>query len=368
MLRARFTLAVLAAAALAAPAAAQAAPPAHPASCTAQAHNHFLGLGGGDSLLDLGQADCILGWQATVGAGVLRQTFNWSDIETYPGHYDFRYYDRWVAKVAAHHMRILAVLATPPAFENKVVSKYMSPPKHNADFARFAVALVQRYGPHGTFWAFNPSLPKMAIRDWQIWNEPNLAQYWGGHPNAKQYTKLLKTSYKAIKKADKRADVVTAGLPESLIHGAVRASKFIPQLYRAKARKYFDTLATNPYAPTAKGVMKAIKKTRKTMLKYHDRSGHMWMTEVGWGTGGPHSRFNIGKKGQAKQLKLLVKSMWKAHRKMKIRGLVYYGWRDRAPYPPEYKDQWGLHTGLLSASGRPKPALTILKRVAHILK
>ena len=369
MLRFRPTAAaLLAAAAVVAPAsAAQAAPPAHAADCSAQAKSHFLGLDGGDSLLAPSTADCLLGWQASVGAGYLRQGFAWSDIETSPGVYDFRYYDRWMAKVAAHHIKVLPVLATPPTWQRKKVTKYMSPPKTNAAFAHFAVALVHRYGPHGSFWAENPYVPKMPIRDWQIWNEPNLGQYWAGHPNAKQYKALLKASYKAIKKADKHADVVTAGMPESLIKHAIPASKYIPQLYKAKTAKYFDTLAVNAYAPTAKGVLSVLKKTRKTMLKYHDRSGHMWMTEVGWGTGGPHSRFNIGKKGQAKQLKLLVKGLWKAHRKLHVRGMVYYGWRDRPPYPPEYKDQWGLHTGLLDSSGRPKPALTVLSRIAHIL-
>lgn len=35
---------------------------------------------------------------------------------------------------------------------------------------------------------------------------------------------------------------------------------------------------------------------------------------------------------------------------------MYYAWRDERPYPPLYKDIWGLHTGLLDVRNNPKPA------------
>ena len=40
---------------------------------------------------------------------------------------------------------------------------------------------------------------------------------------------------------------------------------------------------------------------------------------------------------------------------------MYYSWRDGAPYPPLFKDFWGLHTGLLRKNGSPKPALAAFK-------
>jgi hypothetical protein len=48
--------------------------------------------------------------------------------------------------------------------------------------------------------------------------------------------------------------------------------------------------------------------------------------------------------------------MRKLRRKLRLRGVVYYSWRDAHPYPPLYKDMWGLHTGLLDVNGNPKPA------------
>ena len=80
------------------------------------------------------------------------------------------------------------------------------------------------------------------------------------------------------------------------------------------------------------------------------------MTEVGWGTGGPRSRFNIGAKRQAIQIKRLLIGLHRVKRKYKVRGVVYYGWRDKPPYPPRYNDMWGLHTGLFTLKGKAKPA------------
>ena len=47
-----------------------------------------------------------------------------------------------------------------------------------AAYTQFLTALVGRYGPSGSLWAEQPALPRMPIRDWQIWNEPNLTRYW----------------------------------------------------------------------------------------------------------------------------------------------------------------------------------------------
>ena len=43
-------------------------------------------------------------------------------------------------------------------------------------YAAYARALVQRYGPDGSFWTGQHR--RQPIRQWQIWNEPNLMFFW----------------------------------------------------------------------------------------------------------------------------------------------------------------------------------------------
>ena len=74
---------------------------------------------------------------------------------------------------------------------------------------------MRRYGPNGTLWAERPEVPRLPIRSWQIWNEPNLGPYWCGKANAKQYVAMLRAVGTAIKQVDRGAQIVTAGLPDS---------------------------------------------------------------------------------------------------------------------------------------------------------
>ena len=343
-------------------------PMATGAGCSTHRRGGFVGVGGGDSFIDRAHADCILGLQAGSGVGVLRHNFDWTYIEPSPGKYNFSVDDWWVAAAARKNIRILPVLFGSPSFYVHRHSGGVSPPSSRAAFANYCAALVRRYGPTGSFWAAHPEVPKRPIRSWQVWNEPNLRQYWYPRPKPAAYVKLLKAAYKAIKSVDPHAEVVTAGLPDSQLGTAMRFTKFVTKMYRAGAKKAFDTLAPNAYAPTARGVIRQVGRIRALMRKFKDRRAGLWVTEVGWGTSGPKSRFNIGAKRQATQIKRLLIGLHRVKRKYRVRGVVYYGWRDKPPYPPKYKDMWGLHTGLFTLSGKPKPGYRAFARVAPKLR
>jgi hypothetical protein len=343
-------------------------PMATGAGCSTARRGRFVGVGGGDSFGNRANADCILGLQAASGVGFLRHTFDWAYIETAPGQYDFSAEDWWVAATARKRIRILPVLFGAPSFYVRRHASSTSPPSNRAAFGNYAAAVVRRYGPNGSFWAENPDVPKLPIRSWQIWNEPNLSQYWYPRPNPAAYVKLLKAANKAIKSVDRRAEVLTAGLPDSQQGGAMRFTKFVTGMYRAGAKSAFDALAPNAYATTAHGVIERIGRIRALMRKFGDRSAAIWVTEVGWGTAGPKNRFNIGAKRQATEISKLLRGLYRARHKYKVRGVVYYGWRDKPPYPPKFKDMWGLHTGLFTLQGTPKPGYRAFRRVAPGLR
>jgi polysaccharide biosynthesis protein PslG len=293
-----------------------------------------------------------LATEASFGVRVLRQTFDWAQIETAPGTYDFSYYDGFVGDAAREGISVLPILFHAPAFRARQSANYSYPPTKYEDLGTFGAAVVNRYGSNGSFWNDHPAIPKVPIRAVQIWNEPNLKAYWGGKPDAKQYAALLKAAYKPIKAASGSVEIVTAGMPESRI--GVKLKTFIPAMYKAGAKKWFDTLAINPYGHTANAVIKNIKNVRQIMRKAHD-SAKIWATELGWSDSGPSSPQRAGPAGQAKQVGKIVQLMVRNRRSLKIRGFVYFGWRDATPYAGGV-DFWGLHTGLLTIDGTPKPA------------
>jgi hypothetical protein len=342
-------------------------PKATGAGCNARRRGGFVGIGD-DSWVHFADRDCVLGLQAKAGAGVVRITFNWAAIETSPGVYDFSRYDIWMRSAASHRMRVLPILFGTPAFHGRQSPTGSYPPSDLDAYARFAAAAVRRYGPNGSFFKANPGVPKVSIRSWQIWNEPNLRVYWLPRPNAREYVKMLRAAYGAIKAVDRRAEVVTAGIPASLLSDAIRFNRFIRGMYKAKGGRYFDTLAPNAYGKTAQDVIRNMGDLRRLMNRSGDRRGKIWITEVGWGTGGPRHRFNIGERGQAAQIPKLLRGLYQARRGLRLRGVVYFGWQDLPPYPPNFKDMWGLHTGLFKLNARPKPAYGAFKRVAPRLR
>ena len=308
--------------------------------------------------------------EAGIGLGLVRQTFDWASVERTRGAYDFAPYDGFVAALALHRMRVLPVLLDPPKFRSSAPSHGAKPgtypPANYADMGTFAAALVRRYGPHGTFWKQRPTLPKMYVKSWQIWNEPSLPAYWPSGPDAAQYTRLLQTVGAAIKQVDPHAEIVTAGIPQSRL--GIPFSTFLRGMYAAGARSAFDTLAIHPYAENDSGVAAAVRLARQIMNAHGDRATPIWVTEMGWASGGPRSPFTVGTRGQAQRIRTTFPTLVGIRSQVHLRGIVYFGWRDGAPYAPSFKDFWGLHTGLLTLHNTPKPAFDAMKQTLARLR
>jgi hypothetical protein len=307
--------------------------------------------------------------QSALGIGLLRQTFDWAQVERAPGQYDLTYHDAYVAAAASHGIAILPILFDTPEFHaGRSSDRASCPPGNNASLAAYAQALVRRYGPGGTLWAERPDIPRLPIRSWQIWNEPNLRVYWCEKPNARQYVAMLRTVGTAIKQVDPGARIVTAGLPDSKLKGTVPLRRFIDQMYRAKAARYFDSLAINSYARDDRQLGRMLRAIRKQMNARRDRRGQIWITEIGWGDRGPKHRYIVGEKGQARRIARSLALVRKQRKRLRLRGVVYYCWRDAPPYGPDLKDMWGLHTGLLDINGQPKQAFNVFGRQLNALR
>jgi hypothetical protein len=234
--------------------------------------------------------------------------------------------------------------------------------------ARFAAAAVARYGPRGSLWRENPDAPKRPIRAWQVWNEPTLPVYWGGRPSARAYVNLLKAVNRAVKRRDRGADVVTAGLPPSKLTGSVPIERYLRQMYRAGGKRFFDTLAVNSYARNTRELSQLLYGIRRVMDRSGDRRARIWITELGWCDNGPAHRFCVGSANQARLTGSSITFIRRHRARLKLRGFVFYSWRDAAPYAPDYRDMWGLHTGLINRDGSPKPAMAQFTRALQGLR
>jgi len=302
----------------------------------------------------------VLDQVADTGVGTLRQKFEWSSIEVEPGVYDFSFYDQYVRDVTSRGFNILPVLFDPPEWRSSRppidAHRGTYPPSSNAEFAELAATLVGRYGPGGSFWAENPDLPPRPLRAWQVWNEPHIRAYWPNGQDPEEYVEMLRTVGAAIKRADPGAEVVAAGLSETTI--GVPVDEYLRGMYEAGARGTFDTVAIHPYASAADITYDIMARARRIMNSYADSDTPIWVTELGWATWGDvRNPFNIGARGQAELVKRVWATLVTERHNLKLRGLIYYNWRDIPPHAPDFQDYFGLHVGLLESDGSAKPAL-----------
>jgi hypothetical protein len=268
------------------------------------------------------------GLMAASGVENVRVAFDWRAAQpSEGGPIDFSATDAAVVAAAQQRLPVLPVVhRTPDWAAARPLDGAASAPQGTAAYTRFLTALVGRYGPAGSLWAERPELPRVPIRDWQIWNEPNLTRYWTTQPFAKPYVKLLRASRRALRAADPGSRTILAGLPnESWI--ALR------KVYKAGGRGTFDAVALHPYTGRPRNVIKLIEFARREMRRFHDSRKPVWLTELSWPSsqgktdGAPG--FVTTERGQASRLKLALKLLTKSRRRLKLQRVVWYTWLSR---------------------------------------
>lgn len=270
---------------------------------------------------------------ARSGVESVRTVFSWSAAQPVAGQPpSFAATDHVMALAAPRRIDVLPIVIYTPSWAMKYPGWQGSPPKLISDYTAYLTALVARYGPKGTFWTEHPELPKMPIRHWQIWNEPNFDAYW--HESAGQswvpgYAALLKASYAALHAADKRTTVIMAGLSNY-------PWNYLADIYKAGAKNSFDAVAVNPFTTYLPNVIRIVRKTRAYLVKHGQRKKPVWITELTWPASKGHApgrerlswerRWETTPRGMAKQLRSVYKLVTKMRKRERIARLYWYTW------------------------------------------
>lgn len=222
-------------------------------------------------------------------------------------------------------------------------------------WATFLGRLVERYGPQGTFWDANPTLPRQPISSWQIWNEQNAPNFYAPRPSPSGYTRLLRLSARAIRSRDPEARIVLGGLAaDPGGREATPAPRYLDRLYELRAQRYFDELALHPYAANAEGVERHLRAFREVVERHGDTGTPIWVSELGWGTSedgqGTHFK-TLG--AQATVLRQSFGLLALRSGEWDLAGVQWFAWRDRID---DQGCRWCRTAGLLDADGEPKPS------------
>jgi len=110
-------------------------------------------------------------------------------------------------------------------------------------WAVFVSNTVQRYKPGGVLAQAQGWGDGVGIRHWEIWNEPDLHQFWSG--TVKDYYRLLEVGYKTIKLADPEATVLLGAL--AFYEKPNWLSDLLKQTGGDPAKAYFDVFSFHYY-------------------------------------------------------------------------------------------------------------------------
>ncbi len=339
----------LACALLAAPAAAWSAPSAlaRPAASLAPVPNGFVGtVVDGPLFPDTGdRVDLAHQLDVMVASGVesLRVEFDWASAQPYASWSDvppadqsrfvdvggrptsFAATDRLVGLAAQRGLTVLPDILNAPAWDGELhAGAIVTIPKADGPYASFAQALVRRYGPRGSFWQGRS--PKLPVRMWQIWNEPNITPFWPVQPFQSRYLGLLRAARAAIKSADPGAQIVLAGMPNY-------SWRQLAGIYRFPgARRLFDVVAIHPYTRDAQGVITILTKARQVMDAAGDARKPIIADEISWPSSSGKTAHTLGfdfattEAGQARKLGQLLPLLARDRVSLGLLGFYYYTW------------------------------------------
>ncbi|HEY6396255.1 MAG TPA: hypothetical protein VIX82_02255 [Solirubrobacteraceae bacterium] len=239
---------------------------------------------------------------------------------------NFSLIDQMVAEAARRQVTLMPMIIDAPRWDalKHTTGGVVSIPRSDGPYARFLAALVRRYGPHGTFWQNNT--PKLPVRMWQVWNEPNLRPFWPQQPWVQRYVGLLKAAHDAIKRVDPGARVILGGLPNY-------SWRSLQRIYAIRgARRLFDVVAVHPYTKTPAGVITILSLVRQVMNQSGDPRKPIVADEVSWPSSLGKTVHNTGydfattEAGQARNLSQLLPLLGRYRTSLHLMGFYWYTW------------------------------------------
>lgn len=275
------------------------------------------------------------------GVSYVRIDIPWTQIEGTQGRPDWTNVDRVVAAAQARDLQVHGIVTTMAPWARPAGSSWQYGPTTDAEraaFATFARQAAARYDGR--------------IRSWEVWNEPNLDQFWAPRPSSTDYTKLIAQTYPAIKAGSPSATVMTGGTGGAGYAPDIDSVTWYSDLYRQGARPNFDAVAVHPYTNLDSGSSGEMAKAfsiRNIMEANGDGGKKIWATETGAPTHGDQSVT------PARAAELMAESD-AAWRSMRNRGPVFW-YTLQDTQDPTREGGFGLFT----LDGKPKPAYGVLQ-------
>jgi hypothetical protein len=188
-------------------------------------------------------------------------SFAWATCEAEPGVRDYTVAETALAAAEREGLAVIGEMSGNPGWATTDGNR-RSPPKDWLAWERHVEQVVTHF--------------RDRVHVWEIWNEPDISQFWTG--SAEDYVQLLKHAYLGAKRADPTCLVMSAGLDGS-------GERYLARILDLGAGEYCDLVGAHPYAGTTAIAAHRLA-TMRRILAYHGLDKPLWITEIGWQSGG----------------------------------------------------------------------------------
>jgi hypothetical protein len=266
------------------------------------------------------------------GARFIRMDFSWGRVERTKGEYDFTAYDGLVADMAKLGIRCLFILD----YSNRLYDDNLGPhtDEGRAAFARFAGAAAKHFSGKGILW--------------EIWNEPNIGQFWKPKPNADDYSALALATIAAVRQAD----------PNAFIMGPASSTfpwDFFELMGQRGVFAKLDAVSVHPYRRTGPESVEADYARLRALVERYAPGRNIPIVSGEWG----YTTVEISEEQQADYLvrQRLV------NLSLQVPVSIWYDWKEDGSDPKEREH----HFGMVYPDLKPKPSYIAGKALAETL-
>jgi len=193
----------------------------------------------------------------------------WPNLEPAKGQWRFATLDRYVSLAAEHHVGLLLPLGLSPGWASArplEKSTYQpgaaAEPRSIEDWRAYVGTVVRRY--------------KGRIQAYEIWNEPNLKQFYSG--TVDQMILLTREASRIIREIDPNALIVSPSATQD------RGVSWLAEFLLKGGGAFVDVIGFHLYvAPQPpEATFNLVTSVRQTMAQNGSGEKPIWNTEAGW--------------------------------------------------------------------------------------
>jgi hypothetical protein len=268
----------------------------------------------------------------TSGVRFIRMDFSWGRVERAQGQYDFSPYDGLLAAMSNLGIRCLFILD----YSNRLYDDGLSPhtDEGRAAFAHFAASAAKHFAGKGVLW--------------EIWNEPNIGQFWKPKPSAEDYSALALATIGAVRAADANAFIMgpaSSTLPWDFFETMGQRGVF----------GRLDAVSVHPYRRGEPESVEADYARLRALIERYAPGRNLPIVSGEWG----YTTVDVSEEQQADYLvrqRLVNLSLG-------IPLSIWYDWKEDGTDPKEREH----HFGTVRPDLKPKPSYAAGKTLSETL-